>query len=76
MNLADALKTEFGTNHGPRCSTCVLMGTLTKEDAAALQVAFDDEKFTGAAIVRALRSQGHAASAANLIRHRRGECQK
>jgi len=52
------------------------VATLTKEDAAALQVAFDDEKFTGAAIVRALRSQGHAASAANLIRHRRGECQK
>jgi hypothetical protein len=76
VNLSDALKTELGTNHGPRCSTCILMESLTKEDAAALQAAFDNDKFTGAAIVRALRSQGHAASPANIIRHRRGDCQK
>jgi len=76
MNLAQALSSEFKTKHGPKCSTCVLITGLDKEDAAALEVAFADGNFTSAAIGRALRAQGHSINAAGLIRHRKGECQK
>ena len=76
MNLADALNTEFRANHKPKCSTCILLTSLDKADAAALQTALADPKFTGAAIARALRSQNHIVGQANLMRHRRGECQK
>jgi len=76
MNLAEALSSEFKTNYGPKCSTCVLIAGLDKDDAAALEAAFADGNFTSAAIGRALRAQGHSIHAAALMRHRKGECSK
>lgn len=74
MSLADSLAREASTSKGPRCSICQLVDNLEPSDQDTLLAAFADARFTGAAITRALRSEGHSVSAQMITRHRKGEC--
>lgn len=75
MALADALKIETAASaRGPRCTVCLLVTTLGKDDAQALAAALADDSVTSAAISRALRREGHPISEMTLRRHRKGEC--
>jgi len=76
MSLATALMEHKGSAKGPRCTLCVILDDLPKEDKAALVAAMSDQSFTGAAISRALKSQHHTISGSVVMRHRKGECQK
>lgn len=53
---------------------CALMDDLASEDRTALTDALADPAFTNAAIVRALRAEGHEFGYTTVARHRKGEC--
>lgn len=74
MSLSDSLAANRKTLKGPICTVCTLVAGLSADDAKALQEAFADPGFTSAAIARALKAEGHDASAHTIIRHRKGEC--
>lgn len=74
MSLSASLAAHKRTTKGPVCTICTLVAGLSPEDATALQEALDDPGFTGAAIVRALRAEGHEVSPHALLRHRKREC--
>lgn len=79
MSLAAALKSEKDRpdQRGPRCATCVLLGTLPDKEAEALRVALADETFSGAAIARALKGENYGSvTSTSIQRHRRGECRR
>jgi len=76
MSLANALAAHKQTSKGPRCALCNTIDTLPKDDRAALVAAIADPSFTGAAISRALKSEGHNISGPIVMRHRKGECAK
>jgi hypothetical protein len=73
-SLADALAGQQPRYGGPSCRICDIIPTLPKEDAAALQAAFDDRRYTGTMIVNALKDYGEEVSIATVRRHRRKEC--
>ena len=74
MSLADALKKEKITRKGPGCGICALIKTMNPADAKALIAALDDPTFTAASIHRALKAEGHTASASIVLRHRNKNC--
>ena len=74
MSLSAALAANKKTVKGPICTVCTLVAGLSADDVTALQEALDDPAFTGAAIVRALKAEGHDISPHTLIRHRKREC--
>jgi hypothetical protein len=74
VSLADVLAANKHTFKGPRCALCNVLDTLPKDDRAALVAAVEDATFTGAAISRALKSEGHNISGPMVIRHRKGDC--
>lgn len=76
MSLAKALDTHKVSLKGPKCSVCTVIAVLSKDDAAALDAALSDQSFTGAAISRALKDEGHNISGAAVMRHRKRECQR
>ena len=76
MTLAAALAAHKTSNKGPRCALCTVIDTLNKDDATAVKNAINDATFTGAAISRALKSEGHKISGPVVMRHRKGECAK
>ena len=72
MSLLDEIAAA-GTVPGPRCTVCRLISTLSADDAADLQVALEDGRFTGAQIARALskRYPDHKVAPMTLNRHKR-----
>lgn len=75
MNLTDALTHERNDlRKGPRCSLCVFIESLSKDDAQALAQAFDDPSFPHTAISRAIAASGGKINPSTVARHRRGEC--
>ena len=74
MSLADSLKKEKITRKGPGCGICALIKSLPAADSKALIVALDDPTFTAASIHRALKAEGHLASASIVLRHRNKNC--
>jgi len=74
MSLADALEREAVTSKGPRCAMCQLVDELPEADRAVLVTALADHRYTGAAITRALRAEGHQIAAPTVTRHRKGDC--
>jgi len=76
MSLFEALQTERDTYTGPRCSTCSVLDSLSKEDRKALEIAFADTSFSSSAISRALKTQSITLGISSIGRHRRGECRK
>lgn len=72
MSLLEEIEAA-GTAKGPQCTVCRLISTLTPADAADLNVALADGRFTGAQIARALtrRYPDHKIAAMTLNRHKR-----
>lgn len=79
MSLADALATERDAQdkRGPKCAVCLVLDRLSPSEEEALTRALADETYTGAAIARALKGEGHGTiMPATINRHRRGECRR
>jgi hypothetical protein len=75
VNLTEALSNERAElRKGPRCSLCVFIESLSKDDAQALLSAFDDPSFPHTAISRAIAASGGKINPSTVARHRRGEC--
>lgn len=74
MALADALKAETKSHHGPHCSLCALIPSLPEGDAEALAESLSDFKIHGTQIARALQREGYQIGAHTVTRHRRGDC--
>lgn len=72
--LLDDIRQEVRAGRGPQCPIAVLLTALPDKDAADLRAALDDRAVTGAAIYRALKARGHAASEGGIGNHRRGAC--
>jgi hypothetical protein len=76
MTLQQALEANKGTLKGPTCSLCVLLTTLTADDAKALQLALNDPGFTARGISRALKAEGHNIADGTVNRHRKSDCRR
>ena len=76
MGLADKLQETKQTVKGPICTLCTLLTVLGADDRKALEAALVDLSFTGAAISRALKAEGHHISDMTVNRHRRADCRR
>jgi hypothetical protein len=76
MVLADTLQTYKATIKGPTCTMCTLLKLLLADDRKALEAALIDPSFTGAAISRALKAEGHNISDMTVNRHRKADCRR
>ena len=74
MSLSDSLKKEKISRKGPGCGICAVLKVLSPSDAKSLVAALDDPTFTAASIHRALKAEGHLASASTVLRHRNKNC--
>lgn len=75
MGLADALKVEREKGHLKRCSVCLLIEIMPKDDAKVLVEALEDKTLAATSIARALVAEGYKTNGNNIARHRRRECQ-
>jgi len=72
--LSDALLMETAKRKGPRCTMCVLVESLDKEDAAVLAEYLANPNVPSTAIGRALAREGHNISGETVRRHRDRRC--
>lgn len=76
MGLAETLQASKQTISGPTCMMCALMVALPADDRKALEAALSDALFSGAAISRALKAEGHNISYMTVNRHRKADCRR
>ena len=74
MSLADRLAEPPEVHKGPLCSVRSAIAACSGEDAAALEVALGDSRWTHISIARALHAEGFRVSSSAISRHRKGEC--
>lgn len=59
---------------GPLCTIARIMAEMPEVDAADLETAFRESKYSNKAIFMVLRGRGHDVAQTTVARHRRGEC--
>lgn len=74
MGLMDEIQQEQYAQRAPKCTVGKALLECDQEERADLIAALDDERYTGAAISRALTKLGYKVKAEALTRHRRGVC--
>jgi hypothetical protein len=74
MGLVDEAK-EAQLGPGLKCSTKILLASLTKTEAADVVEALNDISLTHAGIYRALKNRGYEPpTASSIARHRKNDC--
>jgi hypothetical protein len=76
MGLLDDLNNikDFTKSGGARCTACVLLDSLTENEADLLSKLMKNPDVAYSAISRALKSNGHIVSQGTIARHAKGEC--
>lgn len=75
MSIAQRIAEYKPPRLGGKCTVCAVVEQVSKEDAAALKVAFDNPKMSNAGIALILKEEGFKIGESTVRRHRRGECQ-
>ena len=76
MSLAKRIAEYEPPKIGGECRTCSLLRSLPKSEAAALQAALDDPRYSNNALSKILKAEGYQAADSTVRRHRKGECKR